>query len=85
MKHHFKTEKHAREELIGRAHAMAERAVRERRDYSDAERRKVEGLLMVAEALQLGTNIPRKPAELVKWNAGGRTSKTRRETPGDSQ
>jgi hypothetical protein len=67
MKTRFKTEKHAREETIGRALAMAEVAVREQRDFGERERDKVDALLSTAEALELGKAIPREPAKLVAY------------------
>jgi hypothetical protein len=75
MKTRFKSEKHAREETIGRAMAMAAAAVRENRAFNQREQRKVELLLANAEALGLGKNIPRDATGLATYAAkpsGGR-------------
>jgi len=65
MKTRFKSEKHAREETIGRASTMANDALREKREFTQREARKVDLLLTTAESLKLGVDIPRDPAGLV--------------------
>jgi hypothetical protein len=67
MKMRFKTEKRAREETIGRAYDMARAAAGEQRQFSATEARKVEALLATAEALRLGSDIPRDPRGLLTW------------------
>jgi hypothetical protein len=65
MKMRFKTEKHAREETIGRAVTMAQVAVREQREFNEREQRKVDALLRAAVALELGEEFPRDARGLV--------------------
>ncbi len=67
MKTRFQNEKQAREETIGRAATMAAAAVRENRELTVSEIRKVDALLTAAELLGLGTSIPRGPRDLLTY------------------
>jgi hypothetical protein len=66
MKTRFKSEKHAREETIGRAALIAGAALHAGREFNEREKRKVELLLTTAESLGLGTNLPRDAKSLAK-------------------
>jgi hypothetical protein len=63
----FKTEKHAREATIGPAAAIATKILSERREPTDAERRRIDALLTTAElVLRTEEPYPREPADLVE-------------------
>ena len=64
----FKSEKHCREETIGRASSIAKRAADERRGFSNDELQRVEALLATAETVLGLSTIPREPKELIAYS-----------------
>jgi hypothetical protein len=63
----FHSEKHCREETIGRAVGIVEASRRERRKLTNQEAARIDGLLTMAEVVLGIGSIPREPEALLNY------------------